>query len=476
LSDERGLVGLLHRADWRRLSMSAEVSDGSAVLIAPGKRYRHQSAEYVTGCDGGRPWELSLDGDDPDGSVHWISGPEPPLPRMLCPAWLLEDSELQVQGRVRACGRDALDVVMTRRAGQRGGPVAADDTSARRRVLVDAELGILLRIAEPGREPEVTELLSADFDPVTDPRLFAPPAGSRIAEGLGESLGGALGPAWWAAKTAAGLAAGALGAWIRYSPSRRAQPAAADGIDLVAAMPGDEPPPDLSPDHVPGGPPVGDDLLSLLHAGGPDQFAATLHQWFGLGGLASSVPAAARRAGFGGLGLLMDAISETPATAHLISRVRVAGQGRYQVDHAYQPRGGPVTIACDGLQRWQVYPDKIIIGPARPLPHDIRQLADPSWLLRCWLSGGTMVPAGSRGTYRLNAGRRQGDDSLALMFPAAVAVVDADMGLVLRMTSYIGANPVQHHEFRDVTTDVGDFRVKIPGDLPTVEESRPFRT
>jgi hypothetical protein len=45
LSDERGLVGLLHRADWRRLSMSAEVSDGSAVLIAPGKRYRHQSAE-----------------------------------------------------------------------------------------------------------------------------------------------------------------------------------------------------------------------------------------------------------------------------------------------------------------------------------------------------------------------------------------------------------------------------------------------
>jgi hypothetical protein len=87
-----------------------------------------------------------------------------------------------------------------------------------------------------------------------------------------------------------------------------------------------------------------------------------------------------------------------------------------------------------------------------------------------------MVPAGSRGTYRLNAGRRQGDDSLALMFPAAVAVVDADMGLVLRMTSYIGANPVQHHEFRDITTDVGDFRVKIPGDLPTVEESRPFRT
>jgi hypothetical protein len=96
--------------------MSAEVSDGSAVLIAPGKRYRHQSAEYVTGCDGGRPWELSLDDDDPDGSVHWISGPEPPLPRLLCPAWLLgprmrarrprrgDDAPAGPAGRTR-CGR-----------------------------------------------------------------------------------------------------------------------------------------------------------------------------------------------------------------------------------------------------------------------------------------------------------------------------------------------------------------------------------
>ncbi len=57
------------------------------------------------------------------------------------------------------------------------------------------------------------------------------------------------------------------------------------------------------------------------------------------------------------------------------------------------------------------------------------------------------------------------------MFPAAVAVVDADLRLVLRLTSYIGTRPVQRHELRDVTTDVGDFRIKIPADLPTVEES-----
>jgi hypothetical protein len=341
VSDEVGLIGLLHRADWTQLRLSAEVSDGSTLLIAPGKRYRYESAGYVTGCDGGRPWELSWDD--------------------------------------------------------------------------------------------------------------------------------------------AGLAAGALGAWIRYSPYRRAQPAEAHGIDFEAAIPRDEPPPDLSPDRVPAGPPVSDDLLNLLHAGGPDRFAATLHQWLAIGALASSVPAAARRAGFGGLGLLMDAISDQPATGHLTSRIRVAGHGRYQIDHAYQPRHGPVTIACDGQRRWEVYPDKIITGPAQPLQRDIRDLADPSWLLRCWLSGGTTVPAGNRPGYRINAGRRHGDELLALLlpallFPAAVAVVDPDLRLVLRLTSYIGTRPVQRHELRDVTTDVGEFRVDIPGHLPVVEQTRPFPT
>jgi hypothetical protein len=55
------------------------------------------------------------------------------------------------------------------------------------------------------------------------------------------------------------------------------------------------------------------------------------------------------------------------------------------------------------------------------------------------------------------------------MFPAAV--VGADLRLVLRLTSYIGTRPVQRHELRDVTTDVGEFRIKIPADLPTIEES-----
>ncbi len=120
------LVGLLHRADWTRLSMFARVSDGSMVLVAPGRRYRYQAGEYVTGCDGGRPWELpGKDVDDEDGSVHWISGPEPPIRELLCPAWLPESPRLEVRGRARACGRDALDVVVTRRPSVRGNTLSA---------------------------------------------------------------------------------------------------------------------------------------------------------------------------------------------------------------------------------------------------------------------------------------------------------------------------------------------------------------
>src|SRR5258707_6457695 len=220
------LVALLHRADWTRLSMSARVSDGSTVLVAPGRRYRYQAGEYVTGCDGGRPWDLpGEDVDDEDGSVHWISGPEPPIRELLCPAWMLESSRLEVRGRVRACGRDALDVVATRRPSVRRRSVPAGLRSGPIEVLVDAELGFLLRVAEMAgaAEPEVTELVSADFDPVIYPAQFRPPPGSLIAEGFGDALG-AGGPVWWAAKNAAGLPAAGLGPAIRYRRTHNRQP------------------------------------------------------------------------------------------------------------------------------------------------------------------------------------------------------------------------------------------------------------
>jgi hypothetical protein len=472
VTDVEGLVGLLQRADWTRLSLSAETNDGSTVLVAPGMRYRYQTAGYMTGCDGARPWELSEDEDDHDGSVHWISGPNAPLPRMLCPAWLLKSSRLEVRGRTRACGRDALDVVMTRRPTLRTRPMYAHHLAEHVEALIDAESGIVLRLTETddGSEPAVLELIRADFAPVIDSSLFQPPPGSRIAEGFGESVRGALGPAGQAAATVGGLAAGALGAWIKYSPWRRPRtPDAHEGI-VETAIPLDEPTPDGSQAR----PPLSDRVLELLHAGGPAELAASLHQWTDVGAMAAAVPSSARRAGLGGLGLLMDAISEQPTTRHTVSAIRFAGPRSYQIDHSYTPRGGPLTIACDGQHRWEVYPDKIITEPAGPPPHDIGNLLDPSWLLQCALSGGDIVTACGRPAYQIMVTRRKGEDSVELLFRAAVADVDAELGIVSRLTYYVGKQPVQRYELRDATTRVGDFLPRVPAGLPVTERTRRF--
>ncbi|MGH3410052.1 MAG: hypothetical protein ACRDRJ_47290 [Streptosporangiaceae bacterium] len=467
MTSEPGLIGLLYGADWERLSLFAEISDGSSVLVAPGKRYWYRAPDYEAGCDGVRAWELSED-DDADGAddeVAWTGGPEPPLDRLLCPAWLLNGSRLEVRGRVRACGREAIDVVMTRRPGR-----SNEEEPERAEVLVDAELGILLRVAEPGAdgESDVTELVSADFDPVIDPARFAPPPACQMGE-----VSSADGPGWWALKTAAGLAAGGLGAWIRYTSSSRA-PHPPDGWTVVEAIPDADPAPELTPDGAPSGPAPSADLLALLHAGGRDRLAATEHQWLDLAAMASQVPAGARRAGFGGLGLLMDAVSDLPAASHLISAVRLAGPGRYQIDHAYQPRRGPVSLACDGQRLWQVYADKITTGPPKPVPRDVARLADPSWLLELRLAGGTRVTLDGRPGYRLSVATGPTGRG-PLLFPAAVAVIDAELGIILRLTCYLGTKPVQRQELRDITTGDGDFRVDIPVGVPVTEEAADTR-
>lgn len=465
MTDDPGLLGLLHGADWTRLSLAAEVSDGSTVLVGPGRRYRYRTADYETGCDGVRAWELCQDEDEDDAAeVTWIGGPAPPLDELLCPAWLLTGSRLEARGRVQACGREAIEVLMTRRPG------AADEADDRGpvRVVVDAELGILLRVEEPGAEPEVTELVSADFDPVIDPARFAPPPGSRMAWSLGEA-GRSGGPAWQVAKTAAGLAAGGLGAWIRIaSGTRTARPA--DGPAVEASIPDADPAPELSPEGRPAGPPASDQLLALLHAGGPDELTATVHQWVDLGAMAAGVPASARRAGFGGLGLLMDAVSERPATAHLISSVRVAGPGRYQVDHASPRRRRPVSVACDGQRRWEVYADRVTTGPARPLPDEVAQLTDPSWLLECRLAGGELVTADGRPGYRVSVAPGPGGRD-GLIFRSAVAVIDAELGVILRLTRYLGGRPAERQELRDLGPGPRDFRVDIPPGLPVSPSS-----
>ena len=54
------------------------------------------------------------------------------------------------------------------------------------------------------------------------------------------------------------------------------------------------------------------------------------------------------------------------------------------------------------------------------------------------------------------------------MFPAAV--IDAGLGIIVRLTYYPGSTPVWRRGLRDLSTTVGDFRVDIPAGLTVTGE------
>ena len=98
-----------------------------------------------------------------------------------------------------------------------------------------------------------------------------------------------------------------------------------DTEDPEAAMPDADPAPELSPDGVPAGPEVSDEVLQLLYRGGSGDCAATLHEWYDLGGMLARVPESAPQCGIRGVGLLATALSERAAgPLHAVSALRVS--------------------------------------------------------------------------------------------------------------------------------------------------------
>jgi hypothetical protein len=535
---ERELIALLYRADWTRLSLSGEVYGiderllstimpihthmadsgepfpppefGAArpnvtrLLLAPGRRYREDSADgpFTAGSDGERAWirvEEPLSG--PEDEVRFSGGPEPPFPALLCPSWLLDRYDLQIGDPVTVFERGGIRLTARARRGERDAePSIFPPFHFPRRVtrfehvdaIVDAELGILLRCERRGgdRAASLTEFRGLTVNPVIDPARFTAPPGAVFGKArgplgpFGPSFGGA---GWEAAKAAGGLAAGGTGLALRYSPFGpfgpfgRRPPARPDEGDAKAAIPEDDSPPGEATDEAP----PGDDLLHLLYRGGAGvpEFTATLHQWFDPARLLAAVPESARKAGFGGVGYLVDTLSDIardrPATDHVVRDIRIAGWDRYRIDlssRTPRPRGqrnrDPATIACDGQRRWQVYDDQVVIGPAGPPPAEITELTDGSWLLGCELSGGTEVTAGGRRAFRVRVVPPHWRTSSLVMFRfPAVALVDAETGRLLRLTSYARGKPVARHELRDVAVGhSGDFGFEPPPGLRVVEE------
>ena len=521
MSDQPDLVSLLYRADWTRLSLAAEVTtsrdfdldryggdvfspppwlgaprkpprtahvwematdrlgtrtDRSTLLIEPGWRYREQGEDHLSGCDGDRSWSAVREGGG--WKVEADDRPEPPLPPMLRPSWLLAGFTLETSGPVTTGGREALRAVATPRPGVWPRASAGHRPLDRVEVVVDAGLGILLRREEilDGRTLSVTELSSirTDLDPADDGR-FLPPGGWDSVQGDAPRTT-PRGPAWEASKLIAGLTAGGLGALIKSSRSRSFEQATREEPDA-------EMPPDAEP--LPAdGPAVTDEVLHLLRAG-RDRWApgiaATLHEWNDVSALLSRVPDGARRAGFGGVGFLLDKAGERIDTAHTVSRLRLGNSGQYRIEQPASPgeddsgrfaRVRAKTVVCDGERRWRIGEDRVTVSPAAP-PYDIPNLFDASWLLEYPLTGGAAIVAGGRRGYRLTVASGDRPGGCWLFVPDEV-VVDAEFGIVLRWISLAGGRPVMRYELRDVVAgsfDPGDFRPDLPAGVKVGAET-----
>ena len=507
------LVGLLYRADWSRLSLTAEVSvrrdldlnriryedevpppgeaecvpppwllfrdfsrrqraEGewematdqlgtethrSTLLIRPGRRYREQGEDVASGCDGDRSWTATR--KDGGWDVEADGGPVSPLPPMLRPSWLLTGYTLEAGDAVTADGREALRVVAVPRPQLWSRRPAGTRPLDRVEMLVDLGLGILLRHEEilDGRTLSVTELTGVRLDPgpVDDDR-FVPPGGWDSGRDSGPAAPG--GPVWEAGKLVTGLAERGVGALVKSWASRSFE-------QDTRERPFVEMPPD--PEPLPAdGPAVTDQILHLLHDS-RDRWAtgitATLHHWQDMAAMMTQAPDSMRRLWFGGYGHVLDAASERVGTEHQVFRVSFDGSGRYRSERALPAGGFELTIVGDGERQWSLEQDEWLAHPPGPPPHEIGKLLDASWLLERRLTGGAETTVGDRRGYRFAVAADAPMDG----FPFSVddVVADDELGILLRLISHKDSAPVARYELRDVVVG-GDIQIDVPERRP----------
>lgn len=129
----------------------------------------------------------------------------------------------------------------------------------------------------------------------------------------------------------------------------------------------------------------------------------------------------------------------------------------------------PVTASDSG----RVYPNRVATGPGQPLTPDYARLADQSYLLSdCELAtAGDAEVDGRRGflvvTDRVDGLRFFGRGSqLPGLSEHVEVVLDAELGIALRETTYFDGEPVSCIELRHVSAQVdpGAFRIEVgPG-------------
>jgi hypothetical protein len=461
----------------------------SRVLIAPGERYRIEDARP----DPDRGMILvrdseSLWGVSPDEAVRVPDlGLTAALMDLLDPSWLVSYFDLELAGTAEAAGRPAYRVTAAPRPVTTSTRDEHYERCDRVDVLVDAELGILLRreVFCGGQLIEATGLRSLALDPAEagDPGQFRPPPGLPRTDPYADAdtLFGTSGPGWRVVKTGAKAAAVALAYRIRQAS--RAQPAPAETSPPVP-QPADRP----AAGEAAG---VSDDLVNLLHRTGlpPQRFAAGMRKWSDSELMLRSVAAyrAAQPPGLRGVlgpDAVWDALTEAPQqTSFQTARLRVALPGKYRIDYLDGDWHSSVA-ACDGTRQWTVYPNRVVTEPARPLSEDWADLVDPGWLLASgWrLSAAGARDVGGRRGWRIWADTADGNDLRETrgtqMFPRAAVVIDAELGIVLQLAFLVDDRPAVCFELHDVTVppadDVAGFSVEIPPGTRVVEASSVF--
>ena len=510
------VIGLLYRADWARLSLSAEVrfrQDGdlarrrevavraesmrrlgfrpgphgwpvtgqepederggyhrwrAALLIAPGRRYRlayeGDHGGQVDGSDGEQAWTLRPPDAAPLPPLGFEVVSRLPVPALFRPAGLLAGFTLDVGGPVTACGREAIAVTAVPRHGAVGSGTSLRPPACDRvELIVDAETGILLRREETfeGQVLTLFELTTVTMSPpeADDPARFAPPAGSRPVRDP-EDAPGPSGLGWQVYANAAGLAAGGLGAWLRLAPHLPGhRPAAEAGF--LAAMPSPEPGP-LDPGD---GPLPSDGLLGLLYRSGqydgddPQVRGAAVRRWNDAKAVLGQAAGTFRAAGHGGGGgYLLDTLAREGTVTLSTGQLRIGGPELYYLDYSsWQGGPGPLVRACDGEQYWGIHQNRARVGPARPIADEIASLVGSSWLLGERLSGGVEITYHGRRGYHLRVTRGDGAAHAGpTMFYPADAIVDAETGCLLRLIAYAGDAPAEWWELDGVTAEPGD--------------------
>jgi hypothetical protein len=482
------------------------------LLLAPGGCFRQESLFGVKMSDGRVTWttyedgpdDLDDDEDDDDSDDVWAqaapgeaaaaervasSPAQPPLAELLCPAWLPAQYELELAGSAVAAGRSARRVIGRRRPVGPGSAMRSrsklapahrssglrGDLCDRIDALVDPDLGILLKCEriDGGQVVSRLEITSLTFDPpeAGNRDRFAPPEGATADRPFRAVFDE---PGWEHVKKAVDLGASAMTFAIRHAP-RREPPAGSwpDPADIPATGGGawtGEPGPDA---------PVDPQILALIYAAGlrSTAFEAQLRTWGDSAAGTNMFKWATRNTTLPGVTRLGTAMGELARPWQRREAIRVGLPNRFRIDYIDGGLKQPAVSveAADGSERWRKFADHVRVRPAQPLPARIARLVDPAWLLDWRLTGGAAVIEDGRRGLRIRIAERWQASDLRPRAVPVDAVIDAELGILLRLTQEQDGRPAKRQVLADLRVRepqaAADFRIEVPPGTRVVQDS-----